>query len=80
MTATVTALLTVQQRRVLEAIRSYAEEHGYPPAIRDLSDATGLAISSVMHQVRQLEAKGWIRRAPGRSRALVVLDPANGAA
>jgi repressor LexA len=35
-------------------------------------------LSSVQHQLEQLQRMGWIRRHPGRARALVVLDPATG--
>ena len=78
MTATVTPLLTATQQRVLTAIRGYFTQHGYPPALRDIAAETGLSLSAVSHQVHRLTEKGWIRRAPGRPRALVVLDPADG--
>ena len=78
MTAAVVPMLTATQRRVLESIRSYADEHGFAPTFRDIADCTGLSLSAVAHQVRRLHEMGWIRRAPGRSRALVVLDPLTG--
>lgn len=80
MSATVVPLLTRTQRRVLEAIRDYAQANGYAPSLREVGGLTGLAVSAVQYQIGQLEQKGWIRRHPHRPRALVVLNPATGAA
>ncbi|UGT64870.1 transcriptional repressor LexA [Nocardia asteroides] len=83
--------LTARQRRVLDVIRSSVSERGYPPSIREIGDAVGLtSTSSVAHQLRALERKGYLRRDPNRPRAVDVrgLDeavravtslPANGA-
>lgn len=71
-----TARLTTRQRRVLEVIRDAVERHGYPPTIREIGKAAGLASpSSVSHQLRALETKGYIRRDPRLPRALEVLPP-----
>lgn len=78
MIAPVAPLLTVTQRRVLEAIRSYARVHGRLPSLRGISARTGLVPSAALDQVRRLHEMGWIRRHPHRPRALVVLDPATG--
>ncbi len=68
--------LTPRQRRVLEVIRDTVVERGYPPSIRELGDAVGLASSSsVAHQLRVLETKGFLRRDPHRPRALEVRLP-----
>lgn len=68
--------LTPRQRRVLEVIRQSVESRGYPPAMREIGDSVGLtSSSSVSHQLRALEAKGFIRRDPNRPRALEVLAP-----
>lgn len=68
--------LTPRQRRILEVIRDAVESRGYPPSIREMGDAVGLASSSsVAHQLRTLEQKGFIRRDPNRPRALEVLLP-----
>lgn len=80
MTAPVTPLLTRRQRQILDVIRRYYQTHGYPPSLRDIAARTGLASpSTVRYQLGELERAGWIRRAPGVPRALVVLDPATGA-
>ena len=69
--------LTLRQRRILEMIRQTVDRRGYPPSIREMGDAVGLASSSsVAHQLKVLEAKGFLRRDPNRPRALEVLLPA----
>jgi repressor LexA len=68
--------LTLRQRRILEVIKDTVERRGYPPSIREMGDAVGLASSSsVAHQLKMLEAKGFLRRDPNRPRALEVLLP-----
>ncbi len=68
--------LTLRQRLILEMIRTTLETRGYPPSIREVGDAVGLASpSSVSHQLKALEAKGFLRRDPKRPRALVVHLP-----
>jgi len=70
--------LTLRQRRILEVIKDTVERRGYPPSIREMGDAVGLASSSsVAHQLKMLEAKGFLRRDPNRPRALEVLLPGN---
>ncbi|MFF0634800.1 transcriptional repressor LexA [Nocardia sp. NPDC004151] len=65
--------LTVRQRRVLEVIRTSVHDRGYPPSIREIGDAVGLtSTSSVAHQLRALERKGYLRRDPNRPRAVDV--------
>lgn len=68
--------LTPRQRRVLEVIRDAVATNGYPPSIREMGEAVGLASpSSVSHQLKALEAKGFLRRDPNRPRALEVHLP-----
>ncbi len=73
--------LTNRQRRILEVIQESVAAHGYPPSIREMGQAVGLASpSSVAHQLKTLEAKGFLRRDPNRPRALEVRlpeDPVN---
>jgi repressor LexA len=68
--------LTPRQERVLEVIRDSISRRGYPPSMREIGEAAGLASpSSVSHQLGALEVKGYIRRDPNRPRALEVLSP-----
>lgn len=49
---------------------------GYPPSMREIGDIVGLAsLSSVTHQLGQLEKWGYLRRDPRRPRAMEVLRP-----
>ena len=68
--------LTPRQRRILEVIKEAVDSRGYPPSIREMGEAVGLASSSsVAHQLKTLEQKGFLRRDPNRPRALEVLLP-----
>jgi repressor LexA len=70
------AVLTQRQRTILEVIRSSVTTRGYPPSIREIGDAVGLtSTSSVAHQLRTLERKGYLRRDPNRPRAVDVRTP-----
>ncbi|WP_433731097.1 LexA family protein [Actinoplanes sp. CA-051413] len=79
MTAAVAPLLSRRQSRILAYIRAHHAQHGYAPSLRDIGAHVGLSTpSAVAYQVRELERMGWIRRAPGVARALVVLNPDDG--
>ena len=68
--------LSVRQRRILEVIRASVRDRGYPPSIREIGEEVNLASpSSVAHQLRALERKGYIRRDPHLPRAMEVLNP-----
>ncbi|MBA3719115.1 MAG: transcriptional repressor LexA [Nocardioidaceae bacterium] len=72
--------LTPRQRKVLEVIRAALQRRGYPPSVREIGEQVGLtSSSSVAHQLKTLEAKGFLRRDPRRPRALEVLIPADAA-
>jgi repressor LexA len=65
--------LTPRQQRVLTVIRESLQTRGYPPSMREIGEKVGLtSSSSVAHQLRTLEEKGFIRRDPNRPRALSV--------
>jgi repressor LexA len=65
--------LTQRQRTILNVIRESVSTRGYPPSIREIGDAVGLtSTSSVAHQLRTLERKGFLRRDPNRPRAVDV--------
>ena len=68
--------LTPRQQRVLMVIRESLQARGYPPSMREIGEKVGLtSSSSVAHQLRTLEEKGFIRRDPNRPRALTVAGP-----
>ncbi|MFD1713033.1 transcriptional repressor LexA [Amnibacterium flavum] len=72
--------LSDKQLAILEMIQRSVAGRGYPPSMREIGDAVGLSsLSSVTHQLNQLELSGYLRRDPNRPRALEILIdlPAN---
>ncbi len=68
--------LTARQLTILETIQRSIAVKGYPPSMREIGDTVGLAsLSSVTHQLSQLERLGYLRRDPKRPRAMEVLLP-----
>src|SRR5487761_2166065 len=66
--------LSDKQLAILEVISRSVSSRGYPPSMREIGDAVGLAsLSSVTHQLNQLELSGYLRRDPNRPRALEVI-------
>ena len=68
--------LTPRQQKVLATIKDSIEKRGYPPSMREIGEAVGLtSSSSVAHQLKTLEEKGFLKRDPKRPRALEVFLP-----
>lgn len=68
--------LTPRQQRILTHLKESMEARGYPPSMREIGEAVGLtSSSSVAHQLKVLEEKGFVRRDPNRPRALEVFLP-----
>ncbi|KUM30286.1 LexA family transcriptional regulator [Arthrobacter sp. EpRS66] len=68
--------LTIRQKKILETIQRAIGKNGYPPSMREIGDSVGLkSLSSVTHQLSQLEKLGYIRRDPRRPRAMEILLP-----
>ncbi len=66
--------LSAKQRAILETIQRSVAQRGYPPSMREIGDAVGLAsLSSVTHQLNQLQLSGYLRRDANKPRALEVL-------
>ena len=69
--------LTTRQRKILAVISSSVSERGYPPTMREIGAAVGLASpASVSYQLQNLVEKGWIRRSGGKS--MEVTSPETG--
>jgi repressor LexA len=63
--------LTKRQQEIYDFIKRYAAEHGYPPTVRDIGKAVGLASSSTVHaHLANLEKLGLLRRDPSKPRAI----------
>lgn len=68
--------LTPRQRRILEFIQSTVRERGYPPTVREIGEAVGLASSSSVHsQLANLQRKGVLHRDPTKPRAVTLAEP-----
>lgn len=68
--------ISKRQEDILSFIKSEVKKKGYPPSVREIGEAVGLASSSTVHgHLARLESKGFIRRDPTKPRAIEVLDP-----
>ncbi len=68
--------LTPRQLKILSVIKRAVENQGYPPSMREIGKAAGLAsTASVTYQLQILEEKGWIRRDAARGRAIEITLP-----
>lgn len=71
------AELSPRQRRVLDFIRRYIAEHGYPPTIREICEACDISSTSVAnYNLRRLAEAGYIRRSDRLSRAIELTEAA----
>lgn len=68
-----------RQQAILDFIKSEVREKGYPPSVREIGEAVGLASSSTVHgHLERLEKKGMIRRDPTKPRAIEILGDESG--
>ena len=66
--------LTKRQREIADFIKQYAAKYGYPPTVREIGKAVGLASSSTVHaHLANLEKYGILRRNPTKPRAIELL-------
>ena len=69
--------LTKRQQEIFDFIKRYSADFGYPPTVRDIGKAVGLASSSTVHaHLGNLERIGLLRRDPTKPRAIELLDRA----
>ncbi len=69
--------LTKRQQEIFDFIKRYSAKYGYPPTVRDIGKAVGLASSSTVHaHLSNLEKIGLLRRDPTKPRAIELLDRA----
>lgn len=64
---------TPVQLATLDMIRAFVEDHGYPPSMRQIADATECGLSTVPYRLSALIARGYLRREPGPARTLVLV-------
>jgi repressor LexA len=66
--------LTKRQQEIFDFIRRYGAKYGYPPTVREIGKAVGLASSSTVHaHLANLEKYGLLKRNPSKPRALELL-------
>jgi len=64
-------MLTTRQQEIWQFLAEYVDEHGYPPTVREIGDAVGLASPSTVHaHLANLERAGLLRRDPTKPRAI----------
>jgi len=64
-------VLTERQRQILDFLTKYVDEHGYPPTVREIGEAVGLASPSTVHaHLANLERAGLLKRDPTKPRAI----------
>ena len=72
-----TAALTGRQREIWSFLVDYVDRHGYPPTVREIGGAVGLASPSTVHaHLANLERAGLLRRDPTKPRALELMGRA----
>ena len=63
--------LTARQQEIWQFLVDYVDRHGYPPTVREIGEAVGLASPSTVHaHLANLERAGLLRRDPTKPRAL----------
>src|SRR5256885_16653629 len=76
-----TAELTGRQREIWSFLVDYVDRHGYPPTVREIGSAVGLASPSTGHaHLANLERAGLLRRDPTKPRALELFGRGQAAA
>lgn len=66
--------ISKRQQDILDFIKQQVNDKGYPPSVREIGEAVGLASSSTVHgHLARLEKKGYIRRDPTKPRAIEIL-------
>ena len=64
-------MLTQRQQEIWQFLGEYVDGHGYPPTVREIGEAVGLASPSTVHaHLANLERAGLLRRDPTKPRAL----------
>jgi repressor LexA len=64
-------MLTGRQQEIWDFLVDYVDQHGYPPTVREIGEAVGLASPSTVHaHLANLERAGLLKRDPTKPRAL----------
>jgi len=69
-------MLTTRQQEIWQFLAEYVDAHGYPPTVREIGDAVGLASPSTVHaHLANLERAGLLKRDPTKPRAIEPVGP-----
>jgi repressor LexA len=72
-------MLTGRQREIFDYLSAYVRERGYPPTVREIGEAVGLASPSTVHaHLANLERAGLLKRDPTKPRALELVGRERG--
>ena len=64
-----------KQTEIYEFLKTYTENKGYPPSVREICEAVSLKSTSTVHgHLKRLEKKGLIKRDPSKPRALEIAE------
>ncbi len=64
-----------KQSEIYEFLKTYTENKGYPPSVREICEAVSLKSTSTVHgHLKRLEKKGLIKRDPSKPRALEIAE------
>ena len=67
-------MLTGRQQEIWDFLVDYVDHHGYPPTVREIGEAVGLASPSTVHaHLANLERAGLLKRDPTKPRALELI-------
>jgi repressor LexA len=67
-------MLTTRQQEIWQFLAEYVDAHGYPPTVREIGDAVGLASPSTVHaHLANLERAGLLKRDPTKPRAIELI-------
>ena len=67
-------MLTARQQEIWQFLCAYVERHGYPPTVREIGEAVGLASPSTVHaHLANLERAGLLHRDPTKPRAIELI-------
>jgi repressor LexA len=64
-----------KQKQILDFVRQHIQAYGYAPTLKQIADSIGVSSLATVHEhLQTLEAKGLIKRKPGKTRAIQLPD------
>jgi repressor LexA len=66
--------LTVRQRQILEFLKSYIQQHQYPPSMREISERFSISVRGAYDHIKALERKKYVKIDSNHYRSLVLIQ------